>query len=349
MRKINLTLVVLVVLFLIANIAQFFFWRNSNTKTVEKYTSELAELELQLATYGEKVTVYTVTTAAKAGDEVTAEMLEPVTSYDSVTTDQFIYDTSAIVGRYFKIAVNPGTPLLNNMFMDEELDDTVRERDLSLNYHTAGLDVGDYIDIRITLPYGDDYIAISHKRVYGITDNTVKLYLTEYEWNIYQGMFVDYCLNEEYGCVIYADKYIEPGLQQEAVKFYAVPSNIATLLQKNPNIVDKVEAASLNEWRNQLEELLVLFRDNEDTVDADGGRLSGGRSTYTENVTEADSTIREKREEDAQNAASDDSSSDSSVGDDFWTDDATSSDTSSTTDDTAGTESTDDTAEGGTQ
>ena len=34
-------------------------------------------------------------------------------------------------------------------------------------------------------------------------------------------------------CRLYATRYVEPGLQQDAIAYYAVPDNIAALLQKN--------------------------------------------------------------------------------------------------------------------
>lgn len=322
MSKLNVGLIAAVVIFVALNIFQFVFWRNMNTEVAEQYTSEIANLENTIAGYGSEVTVYTVSTAVKSGDEITDDNIETMKMYSSLMTEQFVTNPDDIIGRYFKIAVNPGTPILFNMAMDEALEETTRDRDIVLDRATVGLEVGDYIDVRITMPYGDDYIVISRKRVYGISEGSIKLHLNEYEWNVYQGALVDYFLNVEYGCSLYADKYVEPGIQQEAVAFYAVPSNIAALLQKNPNILDKQEAASLNEWRNALEEILVIFRDNEDTVDADGGRLASGRSSINEKVesdrqTQADADAA--AEEEAARAAEAEGAGE--VDDDFWEED----------------------------
>lgn len=319
MRKVNIVIVVLAVFLLIGNIAQFVYWNKANATTIEKYTADIANLQLQLDSFGNRVTVYTVSSAVKAGDVVTEDMLIPLDTYETMVTEQYITNTTDVVDRFFKIAVNPGTPLLSNMFMDEELDATARDRDIVLDRMTVGLEVGDYIDIRITLPYGDDYVVLPHKRVYAINEETIKLYLTEYEWNVYQGALIDYFLNADYGCTLYADRYIEPGLQQEAVAFYAVPTNIAALLQKNPNIVDKREASSLNEWRQQMEQLLVLFRTDEDTIEADADRLSSGRSELNEGVESDRAAEAEARAEAEEEAAN----SEDVITEDFWTDDAT--------------------------
>ena len=326
MRKINIIFVVLSVVFIGLNVFQFFWWKGVNTQTAEKYTAELATLQATLDSIGERVEVYTVNKAKKAGDEILAEDVESMWTYSTLITDQYVTNKDDIIGRYYKVAVNPGSSIFKNMVMDEELVDSMRERDITLNRLTVGLEPGDYIDIRMTMPYGDDYIVLSHKRVYEINDSSIKLYMSELEWNIWQGALVDYYLNMEYGCVMYGDKYVEPGLQQDAVNFYAVPDNIAALLQKNPNIVDKVEAANLNEWRQSIEEILVLFRDEEDTIDSDAAKLNGGRSAYNAAIDadyQQDKTARETQEEEQANIEVEaeenfGTEDEDQVSDDFW-------------------------------
>lgn len=317
MRKfnINVGLIIAIVVLVIVEIITLVYWKNVNAQSTGQYTSRIAELEATISGYGSEVTCWTVASQVKAGDIITEDNLEPLTMYSSLLTDQYITDTSTIIGQYFKIAVSPGTPLFYNSVMSDALDDTTRDRDIVLDKLPTGIAVGDYIDIRITMPYGDDYVVISHKRVYAINDNSIKLYMTELEWNTYLGAMVDYYLNQAYGCTIYGDKYVEPGLQQEAVAYYAVPTNIAALLQKNPNIVDKEKAASLNEWRTALEELLVIFRDEEDTTDSDGSLLAAGRALYNENVTAdrkaLDDALKEAEEEENEEFTDE-------VDDSFW-------------------------------
>lgn len=318
MRKINIVAIVLAALLLIANIFQFWWWHRLNEEQAQEYLQQVAALNATIASYGEDVTIYTVGKPVKAGDEVTPDILKPTKTYTSLLTDQYVTDTSSITGRYFKIAVEPGSALYKNMFMDDELEDDMRDRDITLDRMTVGIEEGDYIDIRVTLPYGDDYVVLAHKRVYAINDNTIKLHLNEIEWNTYQGALIDYYLNKDYGMTIYADRYIEPGLQQSAIRFYAVPGNIAALMQKNPNILDKDEAASLNQWRKSLEEILVLFRDDEDTIDSDAGKLSGGRSTFNEKI---ESDRKQKAEEDAAAAEEAAQQEEQTVEDDFWAED----------------------------
>lgn len=322
--KLNVGFIVATVILLIVNIVQFVAWRNINLQQTESYSASIAELSATIAAYGSDVTVYTVSNAVKAGDVVDDNNIESFTIPSSVDNDQYVHSVSEISGRVFKIAVNPGTPITTNMTMTEPIEDDMRDRDIVLDRYTVGLRVGDYIDIRMTMPYGDDYLVLNHKRVYGLGENTIKLYLSEFEWAQYQGAMVDYYLNQEYGATIYADRYIEPGVQQAAVKYYAVPTNIAALIQKNPNIIDKAEANDLNSWRTAIEELLIIFRDEEDTVDSDGSKLSGGRSTFNASIkSDSQAAQEEQAAQDEANVNNSNDSEEEELGDDFWDEEVT--------------------------
>lgn len=324
--KINIGLIVGVVVLLGLNVFQFVWWNNTNKELSTKYTSEIAALEQTIAGYGTEVQVYTVSAAVKAGDEIKEENIEPMKMYSSLMNDQYVTDTSMLVGKFFKIAVNPGTPIMQNMAMEESLDDTTRDKDVMLDNLPVGTKVGDYIDIRITFPYGDDYLVLSHKRIYNLGEGTIKLHLTEYEWAVYTGAMVDYSLNKDYGATIYATKYVEPGLQQDAVAYYAVPSNISALLQKNPNILakDKEGAMSLDDWREGLEKLLMIFRDSEDTVANDGNRIKANIDEYNEKI-KSDSGAYTEQE--AAKAAADSEAAEKAKDAEYWSDDGTSSPT----------------------
>ena len=298
MSRVNISVIVIAVLLLVLNIIQFFHWSRANQAQIEDLTARTQAAEAAAGKYGSDVTCYTVKSSVTPGIIVTEANLQPVTFPSSVVNDQFVTDITMIINKEFKIGVNPGTPLTNNMFMDTKLEDSTRDRDLMFDHYTVGLKVGDYIDIRMTMPYGDDYVVIPHLRVWDINENTIKCYLTEPQWATYQGAFVDYCLNQAYGCTLYADRYVEPGIQQAAVAYYAVPQNIAALVEKNPNILtnEKDEISDLATWRSSIDELLVIFRDDADTVDVDASKFSAARSAYNAAIVSDAQTVRDEQE-----------------------------------------------------
>lgn len=293
---------ILIALIVLTNAISLTVCITNKNNVVAKYEEEQAKLLATISAYGSEVTVYTVKTAVQPGEEITRDNIVPMTQCSSMVTDQMVQNVNDIIGKEFKIAVANGTPLTYNMVMAESVRADTRDKDIILDNWPVGLVAGDYIDIKIMMPYGDDYVVISHKRVYEVNESTLKLHLTVDEWESYVGAFVDYSLNAAYGCTIYADKYVEPGLQEAAITYYAVPTNIAALLQKNPNVTDKEAVATTNEWRSSIEEMLSIFRDEEDTVDTDGATLAEKRAQYTESVM-ADMNSRRENQQSNANAA----------------------------------------------
>ncbi len=303
MSRVNIGLIVALIISVILNVVIPVAMNKKMNDNAETYAQDIAQLNASLAAYGPDVTTYTVTTNVKAGDTITDDIITEKMIAQSYVTDQFVTDRSQLQGMLFKIAVNPGTPIMSNMLMTEDITDDVRDRDITLDRITVGVRNGDYVDIRMTMPYGDDYIVLSHKRIHNIQDNTFKMYLSESEWLTYQGAMIDKYLNQQYGCVIYADRYVEPGVQAEAERYYAVPQNIAALIQSDPNVLDKERMADYESWRQSIDELLVIFRDEADTVDADAARLNSGRQQFNSAVKSDYETRKAADDEKEKNAA----------------------------------------------
>ena len=294
-------IIVAIALIIITNVLQGVFWFKNKAKTISKYEQEQAALVMQLEAYGSDTVCYTVKTSVKPGDQITMDNIETITYPSSYVTAQMVTNASDIYGKLFKVALVHGTPITYNMTMEDDIRADTRDYDIMLDSWPGGLEPGDYIDINITMPYGDRYIVVPYKRVYEVNENTLKVYLTAAELDTYIGACVDEALNEKYGATIFATRYVMPGLQDEAVAYYAVPTNIAALIQKNPNIIDKEELAKANQWRSSIEELLTIFRDSEDTVDTDGATLAEKRAQYNDAVM---SDVNARREADAENGDS---------------------------------------------
>ena len=264
-----------------------------------------------LAKWGSEVTVYTVKTGVHPGDQITSESLTTLVIPSKADSTYYIKEPSQIIGKYFKIAVTNPTILTNDMVMDEKLQDDMRSFDIMLSAYSTGLRVGDYIDIYFTAPYGDRYIVLPKIKVRKIqAGGLLTAYLTSAERHIFTGALVDYYLNSAYGATLTGELYIEPGLQQEAVSYYQVPENISALMQMDPNVSsDALEQLNATaSQRNSIEQALMIFRTNEDTVESDASKLSEGRS----NLNSAISSITGSEAQDAADAVNN-----------LWTDQAT--------------------------
>ena len=219
MKKV-LIIVGLVLGFALCAVATFFVTNYFHNKETEQMTSQIATLNSNLEAIGPVVPCYTVQSATFPGQELTEDNIIEQSIPQNLKNDTFATKED-IIGLYSKIAITPGTPITKDMVMETEIIDSLREVDISGNRWPIGLKEGDYVDLRITYPRGEDFIVLSHKRVMSITDQTLKVYLTEEEQQLYQAALVDFYLSRSYGSDLYLTKYVEPGIQQEAGVFYS--------------------------------------------------------------------------------------------------------------------------------
>lgn len=134
---------------------------------------------------------------------------------------------------------------------DNPVQNDVRKQEYNMLVLPMDLATGDYIDIRIMLPSGQDYIVVSKKEVTipdisGVASaDTVWVNLTEDEI-----LHMSCAIYEAYkvkGAKIYATKYTEAGMQEAATPTYPVNESTSQLLRNNPNILER----AMNEIANR--------------------------------------------------------------------------------------------------
>lgn len=150
-----------------------------------KKNEEIAELKVKAAT----VEKYIATGDLPIGHIITASDIEiadvkgisaPVNSFDGVEN---------LIGQKLKVPVFKGTIMTSSMFY--ELDDFVREdvrrKEFNMISLPSDLVEGDYIDVRIIFPTGEDYVVVAGKEVKKVgsshDSNAIFLDLTEEEIN----------------------------------------------------------------------------------------------------------------------------------------------------------------------
>ena len=144
--------------------ATFFVTNYFHNRETEQLTSQIATLNANLEAIGPIVTCYTVQSATFPGQEITEDLIVEQSIPSSFKNDSFA-TMEDLVGLYSKVAITPGTPITKDMVMSEKIVDSMREVDISGNRWPIGLKEGDYVDLRITYPRGEDFIVLSHKRV----------------------------------------------------------------------------------------------------------------------------------------------------------------------------------------
>lgn len=283
----------------------FFVLHVRTEKITEKFEGELSQLTSTLDALGPSVECYTVSEdfsdyydSNTAGQTLTEESLVPITIPSSLVGDAYITDPSKIIGKYCKVNIIPGTPITADLLMAEKFDDTLRDVDIVVDARVVGLRKGDYVDVRITMPYGEDYVILPHKRIQQMNSKTLKFYLTEVEWQLWQSATVDYYLHSALGCRIYLTKYVEPGVQQAATEWYAPSERVVQMMREDPNISVESQRylSALASGRADVDNTLNEFVTEQTTVQSQAGLISGGRASWSSNVN-GDATEKERDRE----------------------------------------------------
>lgn len=211
----------------------------------------------------------------KSGDSITPEMVEEVkTVATNVPTDAVIaaYKVNNVIqpvqfpnGYKSKIALNSGTILGASMLYTDDLTDkTLRLVEYNMITLPSTIVPGEYVDIRITLPTGEDYSILTKKCVVSVQSETIGMYLTEEEILTMSCAIIDLYTMDSGN--IYAIKYVEPGNQAKASPTYVVKQSILELMRNDANIVSEAVNALIQRWnagasndRANIESTLGLY------------------------------------------------------------------------------------------
>ncbi len=174
-----------------------------------------------------------------------------------VITEHMITDMSDVVGKITKIDLLPGAIFETTMLIDYDLKEDERELDVVLDEMPIGLVPGDYVDLRISFPLGQDYVVMVKKQVVAINSNTVKLIVNEEDVHHYESAKADKALYQ--ATKLYTTKYVEFGLQPAASSYYPVTNEVLKTLILDPNI-------NTDDWKNNLESRYQLEFQLSDSV-----------------------------------------------------------------------------------
>lgn len=130
-------------------------------------------------------------------------------------------------------------------------NDDVRKQEYNVIVLPTQIATGDYVDIRLALPSGQDYIVVSKKEVEvpeigGIpSEDTIWIKLSEEEIITMNNAIVDAW---KAGAKLYATTYTEAGMQVAATPTYSVSKEVYSLILSNPNIIEQAKTALNNRY-----------------------------------------------------------------------------------------------------
>ena len=278
-----------------------------NKPIIEEFEGNVAQLQSTLDAIGPLTTLYTVKAVTKPGDTITQDMLQEQSVPASFVGSNALNSTVDIIGKYSKVSISPGTTLTSDLLMDDDINDekelwhTVRWYDVVVSmWPTAGLDVGKYVDLRMLMPYGEEYIVLSHMRIDGISDGTVRFKMTQSQIYLYQSALVDYYLNSGQGVILYFTEYLEPGVQKPAQITYKISEEIANAMRTDPNLYNTAWKAIYNaDDRAAIEGDLVptddeLAKKPEQVL----GEINSGRNQWSSVINGSSSSYRDEESDD---------------------------------------------------
>lgn len=186
------------------------FWQYNKKKE-----EEIAELKRKTAT----TKAYVFADNLIEGDTiVSSDLLLVDVKGESAPIDSFSGDRSELVGRRVRINAEKKTIVTESMLMDEvDTNPGLSERLQEFNMFLLPSDLveGDYVDLRITFPSGENYIIVSGKEIKKlgntVDSNTFFVQLDEEEIIRTTAAILESYMSD--GIKIYATKYVEPSAQ----------------------------------------------------------------------------------------------------------------------------------------
>ena len=186
---------------------------------------------------GEAVAVSVLNKSVKSGGAISAaDITTKVLSRSDIPSDA-VSVTSEVVA---KIDLSAGTILTKSMLTTADAVTTkdLREQEYNMITLPTELAQGDYIDIRLQLPDGTDYIVVSKKSVQQATASSVWLKMNEEEILTMSNAIVEYYIMT--GSKLYATRYTDPGMQEAAIPTYSPNAQVVELINGNKNITSQI-------------------------------------------------------------------------------------------------------------
>lgn len=130
---------------------------------------------------------------------------------------------------------------------DAKLTKDLRKQEYNMVILPSQIKSGDYIDIRLRLSNGVDYIVVSKKSVEiptidGVDSaSSININMTEDEIMVMSNAIIEAYIDK--GSLLYATTYVEPGMQETVIPTYVPDGTVQSALNSNPNIEQEAKNA----------------------------------------------------------------------------------------------------------
>lgn len=235
------------------------------------------------------VTVSVLAANVKSGQTVSvANVIPKVINVADKPADAITLPANVVA--VAKIDLSAGTILTQGMLNSSQttLTNDLRQQEYNMIALPQNVSKGKFIDIRLQLPTGGDYIVVSKKEVLDCNATTIWLNMYEEEIELMSNAIIEYYIMA--GSKLYATLYTDPGLQTAAVGTYVPNDTVSSLISNNPNVKNYINSErysqSLKDIRNNYINAAVnSYSDNaidniETNIKKEIESLKKSRETY---------------------------------------------------------------------
>ena len=301
-RRATRSFVIGLVLGLMAAVAVAFFFHQQ----VKKLETELASIKkLQSTAYvaaadlesGAIITTDDITSQQVQTTVLPTEMIQ-LTDFDLTDDEGNLIEKTDKDGNpvqkevMVKVNIPAGTIITKDMLaMGEKIvTKDVRMVEYSMiNLPSEALE-GDYVDIRLQFPEGQDYVVLGKKKIEKCTDTTIWIKQSEDDLLTLNNAIIDSYLAE--GSKLYATKYTEPGIQDAAQQTYPVSREVLEVIDRNPNILEEAKKALADRYNGND---MVATRNN--VINPSLGDPEDRASTVSSGISAEISSLQNARKE----------------------------------------------------
>ena len=216
---------------------------------------------------------YVLVTDIKSGDSIKLENLKKVDIETNIIPSNAITLSQIEENTIAKIDLKTGTILSSDMITnsDDKTTNDTRVQEYNMILLPSQINTNEYVDIRLRLPSGLDYIVVSKKKieipqVLGVaSESTFSVKLNESETQTMSSAIVESYIME--GSILYVAKYVEPGIQGSSVPTYVPSTAVQEAIRQNSNITVEARNALVTRFnesittRNSINSVLNTYID----------------------------------------------------------------------------------------
>lgn len=247
-----------------------------------------------------KVEVSVLNKDIKSGNEITSNDVSIIKVQESMVSTDYVVNGTIKTGSTAKVNLAAGTVLAKSMINEptETVKNDVRQQEYNMISLPTALKNNDFVDIRLLLPSGQDFIVIAKKRVVNCNDTTIWMNLDEEETLAMSNAIVEHYIM--LGSKLYATRYTDAGLQNQTTVTYTPNQAVTLLISGNANIpADKksngqgryiqalkdLRNSTINSELNKYDE--TGLKNLETKIEEEIKNLKEARSLYFSNLNSA--------------------------------------------------------------